>query len=58
LQARRLGQVDAQEPTGILTHHLVQNEATDAFLHRLVAITKEQPATRWLDAAEVFADAV
>jgi hypothetical protein len=58
LQARRLGEVDAQEPTGILTHHLVQDEATDAFLHRLVAITTEQPATRWLDAAEVFADAV
>jgi hypothetical protein len=56
LQARRLGEVDPQEPTGILTHHLVQDEATEAFLRRLVAITKEHPATRWLDAAEVFAD--
>ena len=58
LQARRLGEVDAEEPTGILTHHLVQDEAGDTFLRRLVATTKKHPATRWLDAAEVFADAL
>jgi hypothetical protein len=58
LQARRLGEVDAEEPTGILTHHLVQDEAADTFLRRLVATTKEHPATRWLDAAEVFPDAL
>jgi hypothetical protein len=58
LRARRLGEVDAQEPTGILTHHLVQDEPTDAFLRRLIAITKEHPTTRWLDATEVFADAL
>ena len=56
LQARRLGEVDAEEPTGILTHHLVQDEAAEMFLRRFVATTKEHPATRWLDAAEVFAD--
>jgi hypothetical protein len=56
LQARRLGEVDVEEPTGILTHHLVQDEAADTFLRRLVATTKAHPATRWLDAAEVFAD--
>lgn len=58
LQARRFGEVDPHEPTGILTHHRLQDEATDAFLRRLVAITKGYPATRWLDAAEVFADAL
>jgi hypothetical protein len=58
LQARRLGEVDAHEPTGILTHHLVQDEPTDVFLRRLVAITTEHPATRWLEAAEIFADAL
>jgi hypothetical protein len=58
LQARRLGEVDAGEPTGILTHHLVQDEAADTFLRRLVATTKAHPATRWLHAAEVFADAL
>jgi|SRR5271166_1436045 len=56
LRARRFGEVDTHEPTGILTHHLVQDEATDEFLRRLVAITTEHPATRWLDAAKVFAD--
>lgn len=58
LQARRLGGVDAQEPTGILTHHLVHDEPTEAFLCRLVAITAEHPAALWLDAVEVFADAL
>jgi hypothetical protein len=58
LRARRYGEVDSEEPTGILTHHLVQNETTDAFLCRLVAITKEHPAARWLNAVEVFADAL
>jgi hypothetical protein len=37
---------------------LVQDEATDAFLHRLVAITGAHRAACWLDATEVFADAV
>jgi hypothetical protein len=41
-----------------LTHHLVQDDAADTFLRRLVATTKKHPATRWLDAAEVFADAL
>lgn len=58
LRARRLGEVDDEEPTGILTHHLVQDEATDVFLRRLVAITNQHPATSWLDAAEVFANAL
>jgi len=58
LRARRLGEVDAEEPTGILTHHLLQDEATDAFLCRLVATTGAHPATCWLDAAKVFARAL
>jgi len=57
LQARRLAKVDAEEPTGILTHHLVQDVSTDEFLRRLVAITGEHPAARWIAAAEVFANA-
>jgi len=36
----------------------VQDGPTEAFLSRLVSITKEHPAARWLDAAEVFADAL
>lgn len=55
LRARRLGAVCDEEPTGILTHHLVQDEATDAFLHRLIAVSIAHPAVLWLDAGEIFA---
>jgi len=58
LQARRHGSVDADEPTGILTHHLIQDEATDAFLLRLIATTGAHPAARWLEAGEVFAQSI
>jgi hypothetical protein len=58
LRTRRLAEVDAEEPTGILTHHLVQDEATDTFLRRLAANTGAHRAACWLDATEVFADAV
>lgn len=58
LRARRLDIVCADEPTGILTHHLVQDAATEAFLDRLIAATKTHPAARWLNTAEVFAPAL
>jgi hypothetical protein len=58
LHARRSKRVDAEEPTGILTHHLVQDEATDTFLRKLAAITGVHRAARWLDATEVFAKGV
>jgi hypothetical protein len=55
LQARRRGNADADEPTGILTHHLVQDQPTTAFLGQLVGIARDHPAAKWLDAEEVFA---
>jgi hypothetical protein len=55
LRARRRGAADRDEPSGILTHHLVHDEATSAFLGRLVALTAAHPAARWLAAGEVFA---
>ena len=55
LRVRRCGEADPDEPTGILTHHLVQDEATGAFLGRLLGRTRAHPAARWLDAGEVFA---
>ncbi|MGA8380834.1 MAG: hypothetical protein WB710_06875, partial [Stellaceae bacterium] len=58
LRARRGGEADRDEPTGILTHHLVQDQATDEFLLRLLALTLAHPAARWLDAGEVFAPGV
>jgi hypothetical protein len=54
LRARRLGLVCAEEPTGILTHHLVQDEPTDAFLYRLLDLTGSHVAALWLDADEIF----
>jgi hypothetical protein len=47
--------VCAEEPTGILTHHRIQDEATDAFLDRLTAVSLAHPAVLWLDAGEIFA---
>lgn len=58
LRARRLGRVDSEEPTGLLTHHLVQDEASYEFLARLIEVTMAHPAARWLAASEVFAEAV
>ncbi len=58
LRARRGGGADRDEPTGILTHHLVQDQATDEFLLQLAALTLAHPAARWLDAGEVFAPGI
>jgi hypothetical protein len=55
LRARRLRAVCADEPTGILTHHLVQDDATGAFLDRLITVSVAHPAVLWLDAGEIFA---
>jgi len=55
LAARRTGRVDPSEPTGILTHHLLLDRDGARFLDRLVAITRQHPATRWIATAEVFA---
>ncbi|MBI1207783.1 MAG: hypothetical protein GC191_10900 [Azospirillum sp.] len=55
LRARRLSNTAAKnEPTGLLTHHLVHDEASWAFLERFLALTAGHPAVRWLDAAAVF----
>jgi hypothetical protein len=58
LQSRRVGAASKDEPTGILTHHLIQDWATDDFLARLVAQTFAHPGVHWLGAAEIFASSV
>jgi hypothetical protein len=55
LAAKRLGTADADEPTGLLGHHLVQDEACWAFLEALFTLTRAHGAARWLDTATVFA---
>ena len=52
--ARRTGAADADEPTGILTHHLVHDPATWRFLEKLRDFLKKQSAVRLLDPGAVF----
>lgn len=54
LQARRTGTADAREPTGILTHHLVHDEATWDFLDRLLDFLNRHPTTKLLAPSEAF----
>jgi hypothetical protein len=54
LRSRRAGTMSTDEPTGILTHHLIQDRATDDFLARLIAQSFAHPAVCWLSAAEIF----
>ena len=56
LAARRTGAADPAEPTGILTHHLVQDEATDRFVARLLAATRARggAGVRWVTVDEAF----
>jgi hypothetical protein len=39
-------------PIGILTHHLIMDRATAAFLDRLIAVTRAHAAVRWATVAE------
>ena len=54
LQDRRSGAVDADEPSGLLTHHLAHDEPAWAFLEELLPRLAEHPAVRWLDAETIF----
>ncbi len=54
LRARRCGEVDTHEPTGILTHHLVHDDGCWRFLSRLLARTAAHPGVAWLGAPEIF----
>lgn len=42
------------EPIGILTHHLVHDEAAWAFLDQLFTLTGSSPCCRWLSAGELI----
>ncbi|HEY4164349.1 MAG TPA: polysaccharide deacetylase family protein [Dongiaceae bacterium] len=54
LQARRTGHADRDEPTGLLTHHIVHDATTWRFLQKLRDFLAEQPAARLLDPAAAF----
>lgn len=53
LRDRRLGRVDAEEPTGLLTHHLQHDEPLWAFLDEFFAHLGRD-AVHWLQADQVF----
>lgn len=53
LAARRGGSVDREEPTGLLTHHALHDEAAWRFLERLFALTREAGAG-WRKASALF----
>jgi hypothetical protein len=54
LRASRLGAVDSAGPIGILTHHLIMDGPTAAFLDRLITLTRAHAAARWATAAELL----
>jgi hypothetical protein len=54
LAQRRRGEVDAEEATGILTHHLVMDEACWMFLPDLIERTRAHRAVRWLAVEEAL----
>ena len=54
LTARRTGAADGDEATGLMTHHLVQDDDTWNFVERFIAQTKAHPAAKWLVANDVF----
>lgn len=57
LAAKRQGTADAAEPSGLLSHHLVHDEAAWGFLAQLLARLGAHPAVRLLGAGEVFSGA-
>ena len=47
LRARREGRVDAEEPTGLLTHHLDHDECAWAFVEAFLDRVAGHPAVHW-----------
>lgn len=54
LSARRLGLVDADEPSGFLTHHIDLDESGWSFCERLSECVSNHPAAHWIPPANVF----
>jgi hypothetical protein len=54
LRGRRLGTYDADEPTGLLTHHLVETSASYDLIKRIVDVIGAHKAAKWLSASEIF----
>jgi hypothetical protein len=54
LRASRLGGAASPGPIGILTHHLIMDGPTAAFLDRLIPLVRGHEAAYWANAAELL----
>jgi hypothetical protein len=54
LRAARLAGAEPGPPIGILTHHLIMDGATAAFLDRLIELVRTHQAARWAAAGELL----
>lgn len=54
LADRRERRVDGEEPTGLMTHHLLHDEGCWRFIGELLHRTRAHPAARWLDTRQAF----
>ena len=54
LGARRTGEADPDEPTGLVTHHLALDEPAWEFVALLLRRTTSHPAALWQSASDVF----
>jgi hypothetical protein len=54
LEARRSGQADPAEVTGLMTHHAGHDAECWRFVEALLTRTRNHAAVRWLAATEVF----
>ncbi len=54
LREHRLSAAASAGPIGILTHHLIMDGPTAAFLDRLIPLVRGHEAARWANAAELL----
>ena len=54
LRARRFGIEPPERPVGLLTHHLVTDGPTEAFVEHLIALVGAHRAIRWAAATELL----
>ncbi len=54
LSARRTGQADAAEATGLMTHHAVMETDSQDFVAEFISLVRDHPAANWLSAGEIF----
>lgn len=54
LEARRLGAADQEEPTGLITHHLVHDDPCWAFIEAFAERTHRFNCVRWLTLHQIF----